>query len=649
MNTRQREILRMLLGEPGRSFVVRDLAASLSCSEKTIRNDFEAIDAYLAEQGKAKLLRKPGIGVDLDIEEHERVKLFDQLFRSTADTGYERDDNRIAAIAYELLMNTKPTTLQELAEKYYVNRAIIKRDLDSLNPWLHKRRLEIVSKQRVGILIEGAEKDKRAALSKVSLLIETSTNDFIKKRFEAYEIDLVTRELKRLERKEAFHFTDEAFENLLIHTLLMIRRTKLNQPISFSEQEQAFIREKREYQWTLDFIRQLERYFSVHFPSSEAAYLTAHLLGAKIRSRTRLDSGRLTEHPLKITAEVTEVVQSLMRKMSSLTFIDFERDLTLKEGLSIHLSSTIHRLSYGLSVTNPLLQDIKKMYPYMFSMVIYATNELGHNFQFTVPEDEVAYLTLHFQAAIERLNKQTRLIKNIVTVCHMGVGISQILRTKLERKFSGIQVMDSVRRADLNTYLEHHPVDFIVSTIPLNDIDAMDIPHIVVSPLLEPADVKKITNFLERLEEHPLEASASFLQMYTKPALIFSQVEVSHRFEIIEQLANSLHAKGYVEQDYAHQALLRERVSATTIGGGIAIPHGDPKLVKQSQIAIATLKEPLEWEQDKVSIVFMLALRNQEQENTKKLFHRLSLLSEQPSLIQQLIRAKEAEDIFSLL
>lgn len=639
----------MLLGEPGRSFVVRDLAANLNCSEKTIRNDFEAIDAYLAQYGEARLLRKPGIGVNLEIEEHERAKLFDQLFRSIQDTGYERDDNRIAAIAYELLMNTKPTTLQELADKYYVNRAIIKRDLDSLNPWLHKRRLDIVSRQRVGIIIEGAEKDKRAALSKVSQLIGTSTNDFIKKRFEAYEVDLITRELKRLEQKEAFHFTDEAFENLLIHTLLMVRRTKLCQPIYFSEQEQAFIQKKREYQWTLAFIGQLEHYFSVSFPPSELAYLTAHLLGAKIRSRTRLDSARLTEHPLKITAEVTEVVQSLMRKMSRLTFIDFEQDLTLKEGLSIHLSSTIHRLSYGLSVTNPLLQDIKKMYPYIFSMIIYATNELSHNFHFTVPEDEVAYLTLHFQASIERLNKQTRLIKNIVTVCHMGVGISQILRTKLERKFSGIQVMDSVRRADLNSYLEHHPVDFIVSTVPLNDMNSMDVPYIVVSPLLEPVDVKKITDFLERLEEHPLEAAASFMQIYTKPALIFSQVEVSHRFEIIEHLANCLYAEGYVEQDYAHQALLRERVSSTTIGGGIAIPHGDPKLVKQSQIAIATLKEPLEWEQEKVSIVFMLALRNDEQENTKKLFHRLSLLSEQPSLIEQLIRAKEPEDIFSLL
>ncbi|MGG4554452.1 BglG family transcription antiterminator [Paenibacillus humicus] len=646
MNTRQQEILRMLLSDAGRYFIVRDLAMNLSCSEKTIRNDFDAIDVYLAQHGSARLLRKPGIGVKLDIEEQERARLFHQLFRSVQDSGYERDDNRMAALAYELLMNTKPTTLQELADKYYVNRSVIKKDLDSLHPWLEKRKLAVVSKQKVGITIEGAEKDKRAALSKVSQLIGTTTNHFIKRQFEAYEVDIVTRELKRLEEEQFVHFTDEAFDNLLVHTLLMIRRTKLNQPISFSKQEQAFIRNKREYQWTLAFTQPLERSFSVHFSADELVYLTAHLLGAKIRSHSRIETADLPEQPLKITAEVTEILESLLRKMSSLTFIDFGQDAALKEGLGIHLSSTIHRLSYGLSVTNPLLHDIKKMYPYMFSMVIYAANELNRNFNFAIPEDEAAYLTLHFQAAIERLNKQTKLIRNIVTVCHMGIGISQILRSKLERKFSAIQVLDSVRRADLKAYLDRHPVDFIVTTIPL---DGIDVPHVEVSPLLEAADIKKIASFLEQLEEHSPDASASFLQMHTKPSLILTQVEVSHRFEIIEQMANLLYAKGYVEQNYAHQALLRERASSTAIGGGIAIPHGDPRLVKQSQIAIATLKEPLDWEQDKVSIVFMLALRSQEQENTKKLFHRLSLLSEQPSLVEKLIRAEQPEEIFSLL
>lgn len=131
----------MLLSDAGRYFIVRDLAMNLSCSEKTIRNDFDAIDVYLAQHGSARLLRKPGIGVKLDIEEQERARLFHQLFRSVQDSGYERDDNRMAALAYELLMNTKPTTLQELADKYYVNRSVIKKDLDSLHPWLEKESL----------------------------------------------------------------------------------------------------------------------------------------------------------------------------------------------------------------------------------------------------------------------------------------------------------------------------------------------------------------------------------------------------------------------------------------------------------------------------------------------------------------------------
>ncbi|WP_208920294.1 BglG family transcription antiterminator [Paenibacillus uliginis] len=644
MNTRQREVLRMLLADTDRYYVVRDMAMKLNCSEKTIRNNFEAIDLYLSEHYNATLVRKPGFGVKLNIEEHEQMELFDQLFRSAQENEYEQDDNRIAAIAYKLLMNTKPTTLQELAEQYFVNRSVIRKDLDTLDHWLVKWGLSIISKQKVGITIEGNEKEKRAALSKVYQLIGTTSTQFIKKKFEVQELNIVTRELRQLEEQETFRFTDEAFDNLLIHTLLMIRRTKLKQPISFSEQEKAFIQEKKEYQGTRTFIQELERLFSIHFSEDEISYLTAHLLGAKIRSNTRMDT--VHHQPLIITAEVTELVDSLLRKISSLSFVDFTKDSTLTEGLRIHLSSTINRLSYGLSVTNPLLQDIKKMYPYMFDMVIYSTNQLKQSYHFTIPEDEVAYLTLHFQAAIERLNKQNTIKKRIVTVCHMGTGISQILRTKLECNFSGLQVLDSIRKADLGTYLDKNSVDFIVSTVPLENLT---IPHIVVSPLLESADIKKIDKFLDRLDEQSNEAATSILQMYTRPVLIFPQVEVSHRFEIIEQLANNLYAQGFVDQEYAHQALLRERLSSTTIGGGIAIPHGDPKLVKQSQIAVATLKEPLEWEQEKVWIVFMLALRNEEQENTKKLFHRLSLLSEQPSLNEQLIYAKQPEDIFSLL
>ncbi|MGG6309406.1 BglG family transcription antiterminator [Paenibacillus macerans] len=648
MNTRQKDILHMLLTETRPHFVVRDIAMKLNCSEKTIRNDFDEIDRFLAEVSQAKLVRRPGIGVALEIAEHEKAKIADLVVWSSHDTETEDDEERVAAIAYELLMETGPVTIQELADKHYVGKAVIKKDLDNLHEWLEKRGLSVVSKQKVGVVIEGKERDKRAALSKLSQLAGETGHSFLKEQFAPHEVEIVTRELKQLENDAQLSFTDEAFDNLLIHTLLMVRRTKLKQPISFSEQEKIFVREKKEFHWTGAFIQKLERLFAVRFPEDESAYLTAHILGGKIRSQARIESAGPEEHTARETDKVNGLVETLAQKMSALTWVDFAKDEVLMEGLRIHLYSTLNRLSYGLTVSNPMLQDIKKMYPYMFDMVIYATRELSSGYPFTIPQEEAAYLTLHFQAAVERLSMPADERKQIITVCHMGVGMSQILRTKLERKFPGLHVADSVRKADLPGYLSQHPVDFIVSTIPLEQVD---VPYIRVSPLLEAGEVKKIADFIGKLEQESghSERSGSILLRYTRPSLVFPHIQTSHRYELIELLADRLCEQGCVDPDYAHQALLRERISSTTIGGGIAIPHGDPKLILTSQIAIATLKEPLDWQEEKVSVVFMLALAPQEQENMKKLFQRLSLLSEQPSTIDRLIRAGTPEELLGLL
>lgn len=650
MNDRQKGILHMLLTEHRPHIRVQDIAAELNCSEKTIRNDFDEIERYLAEHTTAKLLRKPGTGVALTIGERDKEKLLSALFWSASNKEYHTDVNRSAAILYRLLMETRPTTIQELAAQHFVNKAAIKKDLDRFQPWLKKYNLSIVSKQKVGVTAEGEERDKRTALSKLSQLTGQAGNQFIKDRFAPHEIELVARELKQLETDAGLFFTDEAMDNLLVHTLLMVRRTKLKQPISFLEQEKSLIREKREFPWTDAFVRRLERVFAVRFPEDEVAYLTAHILGGKIRSQTRIEAGLPAGGPSGSADDrgrVSGLVESLVQKMSALTLVEFARDPILLEGLRIHLYSAVNRLSYGLIVTNPMLLDIKKMYPYMFDMVIGATRGIGGELPFAIPEEEAAYLTLHFQAAVERLSQPAAKPKRIITVCHMGIGVSQILRTKLERKFLDLQVIDSVRKADLPAYLAREDADFIVSTIPLENVVP---PHIVVSPLLDSGEIRKIEDFIGRLNEEREPAdSGSILQQFTRPSLVFPQAGFGHRFEIIEYLANQLHEQGFVEQDYPHQALLRERVSSTTIGGGIAIPHGDPKLIRGSQIAVATLREPLDWDQEKVSVVFMLALDHQDQDSMKRLFQRLSLLSEQPSAVERMIRADTPEELLECL
>ncbi|GAB6449802.1 mannose transport/utilization transcriptional regulator ManR [Bacillus luti] len=645
MNKRQEEILKVLLSESNEYLLVQELADRVGCSEKTIRNDFKVIEEYLERYSDALLIRKPGLGVSLEVKEYDKSSLFNRLYAVRQEISYESDEDRVLQIAYSLLMNVKPVTVQELAEQYFVNRATIKKDLDRIESWLGELGLDLIVKQRIGLTVESDERSKRKALAKLSGLIHNQElmNQFIKKQFLYHEIEFVMTELKALQKRYATFFTDDTLENLLLHTLIMVRRMKLKQPISMSKDDLNILRETKEYGWTLDFLKRLEFVFTIHFTEEEVAYLTIHILGGKFRYQDEWERNKLNvSNPV-----LSQVVSHLIERMSRVNEIDFEEDPFLLEGLQMHLYTTLNRLQYDLSVSNPMLHEIKRMYPYMFDMLIHELDDINKLLSLQIPEEEVAYLTLHFQAAMERLSDK-KVSKNVIIVCHMGIGMSQLLRTKIERKFRHVHVMDCIAKSDLEEYLmKNKKVELIISTI---DLPHLKIPHCVVSPLLERSEESKLEDFMKKLDELPSNVNKDFVLLnYTTPFLVFLQQEVEHRYELIERLARSLYEKGYVEKEYIENAIARDKMSATTIGAGVAIPHGSPKLIKQSVIAVATLKEPLDWGVEKVSLVFMLAVKSDGKEVTKQLFHELSFISEQPVFVHKLIKETNIMKFLSYL
>lgn len=636
MNTRQKEILYLLLSEPDKYSLVQDFADRVNCSEKTIRNDLKIIEDYLDDYSDAHLTRKPGLGVYLDIEEHEKVRLCNELHTVKEEPKYQSDEERILQIAYDLLMNVQPVTAKEFADQYFLNRSTIKKDLNKIEKWLRRFSLALVSKQRIGLIIEGTEKNKRKALTRILDLINNPsiTNQFIKKQFLYHEVEFIASELKVLQKRHSLYFTDDTLESLLLHTLMMIRRTKLKQSISISKREITVLQKKKEYKWTYEFLERLEKFFVIHFSEEEVVYLTLHILGGKVRypkNDASWDLDIINEE----NSVLFKILCHLIYRVSELNALDFNKDQILKNGLKIHLYTTLNRINYDLSVSNPMLNDIKKMYPHMFDIVIDVLGEINQLFDLFIPEEEAAYLTLHFQASIERLDSNRQKQKNVIIVCHMGIGMSQLLRTKIERKFHQIYVVDCISKDDLDDYLtKHQDVELVIST---TSISGVKIPHLIVSPLLEYTEEKKLEDFIKQFDEPVRQEKTAFSMLdYTTPFLVSLQDDVEHRYMIIEKLAKVLYEKGYVEKEYAVHAIMREKMSATTIGAGIAIPHANSKFIKQSAIAIATLKEPLDWGTEKVTLVFMLAVKNEEQKMTKQLFQELSFISEQPSFIQKL-------------
>jgi activator of the mannose operon (transcriptional antiterminator) len=187
-------------------------------------------------------------------------------------------------------------------------------------------------------------------------------------------------------------------------------------------------------------------------------------------------------------------------------------------------------------------------------------------------------------------------------------------------------------------------VDLVITTV---DLPELKLPYILVSPLLEASDERKLEQAIRGLDEPDSRtAEESVFLKYTTPFLVFPQQEIERPEQLIAKFAQMLEDKGYVEAGYTESVLVRENMSATTIGGGIAIPHGSSEWIKQSCIVVVTLKQPITWGTEKVELVFLLAVKHDEREEMRQLFRELSRISEQPALVRAL--SKET-DVMRLL
>jgi activator of the mannose operon (transcriptional antiterminator) len=639
MNDRQRKILRILLEETTEYLSSQQIADRLECSEKTVRNDSKLVDEWLEKHSNASITRKPNTGFFLEIGENERNVILEYLNKLQNGNVELDEEKRLLQVLEWLLIENKHLTIHGLSETFYVNKVIVKKDLEKIKSFLQKFNLIITTKQKSGIEIEGKEQDFRAAIVQIpKFLGEQSVikRGFLENLFELHEIQAVTHGLEEMNQRICNTYTDETLQNLLMHILITIKRIKLGKQIELTNSEVEQIMKKKEYGLAVELMNVIEKSFAIRVPEIEIAYITMHLMGGKVQNAS-------TENENDLDDDVKVLTENLIQRISKISNLQFSSDRDLYTNLGIHLQSSMNRIMHGLIVTNPILEDIKRMYPYLFNIIFTELVHINKQTPYSIPEEEAAYITLHFQASLEGLQKRNGKNKRVIIVCPLGIGASMLLRAKLERKFHSLEIVDSVSVNKVCQY-SNKEIDIIISTIPMNH---PFIPIIVVSPLLSDKEQYTLQTFIENLDlDHSQDRELKigkhypYLRNFLREELIFLDIDVNHRFEVIEILATALAEQGYVTKEYIESAVIRERYSSTSIGGGVAIPHGDPLYINKSGIAVGVLKKPVEWGNDSVSFVLLLATKQEDHTNTKKLFSEIGELSENPILISNVIKQK---------
>ena len=139
--------------------------------------------------------------------------------------------------------------------------------------------------------------------------------------------------------------------------------------------------------------------------------------------------------------------------------------------------------------------------------------------------------------------------------------------------------------------------------------------------------------------------------------LIFNNLKISDKNEILQYLATQMHERGYVKESYAQAVIAREKIYPTGIqteAFGVAIPHSDSIHVHKAIIAVCILEQPIVFhvmgglpeEEVAVNFIFMLAIDDPKEHI--EMLNKLSIIFQDKNIMQE-ISELEHDDIYEKL
>lgn len=114
-------------------------------------------------------------------------------------------------------------------------------------------------------------------------------------------------------------------------------------------------------------------------------------------------------------------------------------------------------------------------------------------------------------------------------------------------------------------------------------------------------------------------------------------------------LAKNFFSEKYIEKEFIDSMLSRESVGGTDLPTGAAIPHGNPKFVNKTVIAVIKNKNYFKWNDYPVKIIFYVCIAAKDSKEIKNILSDIYYLVESKEKLNQINRIKEKEEFFRMI
>ena len=156
LHQKEKHILQYLMDNRDQFVTSKELAAHLSCSDRTVRSYLKNLMAMASEQTGWVITAKQGYGYQLKISDRKAYQEFlkAEVLMEAAQTNLEGIEDRYNYILNKLLFEQEEVYFDDLVSELFVSRSTLSSDFKKIRQDLAKYDLQIESKAKRGCLCQ---------------------------------------------------------------------------------------------------------------------------------------------------------------------------------------------------------------------------------------------------------------------------------------------------------------------------------------------------------------------------------------------------------------------------------------------------------------------------------------------------------------
>ncbi|MCD2345455.1 BglG family transcription antiterminator [Clostridium guangxiense] len=459
-----------------------EVAEYMNISVRTVHNYVKKLNEIMKNE-TAEIINVNGKGYKLKIYDENKFQgLISCVYKNNVNLQENPilntpEDRRLYILSFLIKNSNKIIKIDDLSAVMNIGRTTLTNDLKKVKSLLKIYNIKLLSKTNSGIKIQGDELNIRMVILNSSCKGFNTNGVLWNKYKDKHEIIKVN--IMNIFEKNNFNTIDENLDRILNYILVMIVRTKQNNPIKIVEDKYYQVMKTKEYNIALNIKEMLEQVLKIKFENDEILFLTLPLVSCEASA---------SSNDVELSDNIISLIKKIVAEINYEFGVSIDIDDEITKNLGCHLKFMINRLIFNVRIKNMLTKDIKRNYPLSFEMGKVAGNLIGNDHHLEVSEDEIAYLALYFQSYIEK-NKLTNYnIKKIALVCGTGLGTAQLLKIKLKNLFSEDVVFDIFSDTQLeNEILNQY--NMVFTTINLNV--KIKVPLIKVNALFNEDDLRR--------------------------------------------------------------------------------------------------------------------------------------------------------------